>query len=293
MSPGAAERCVLLIMGGCSPASLDTVQSSQPVEATSASDSTLETPNPPVSAGLGRAKVLSVVVPDCPREAECPRGFTIDGEFWEVGCLLLSPESVADEIVATAPDDSFIDEVRAVVDTAVRVMAAAHVAEPLSCGGRNIGAEVTGWVAALGPVDSDRNEQASVSVSRAVCDHGLNPTEGDRCDRDGNISWFSDAGNEFRYSYFPEYQQQVDAQLAAGAGPAWRTNPTETAAQHWLESQSVCTGPDGFVFSDRCRAGVGDAVVDGSSATVAVTLQWAYENGDSVLYETHFEYITL
>jgi hypothetical protein len=276
---------VAVVAGGCSGTS------APPASQTSVgSTSTTTVVATPQSPTYGSPPVLSIVVPDCPSEAQCARGFTLGGEPWQVGCLLLDPDSVTDDVVAVGEGDSFIDEVRTIEGTDARVMAAAHVPERLNCPG-NPGGDVSGWVAAVGPVDSFGSEKAATDLARAICDHGVNPAEADRCDRGGNIVWVADDG-VFHYGYFPEYQEQVGAQLSVGDGPHWRLDAEATAAEHWMDRHNLCTNLDDSWLS-TCRAGFGESIVEGSITRVPVTMQWAADAGYGMLYNTSFEVINL
>jgi hypothetical protein len=236
---------------------------------------------------------ITLVIPECPSGADCPRGFTINGEFWGMGCLAIDPSALSDEVIATGSDDVFVSEVRSLVGTDPRVMAAALVSEPRDCEGNLTGLE-EGWVAAFGPASNNGDEESARAVSEAICAHGLKPSEADRCDKGGRISWYSDEAGEYRYRYFPEYQEQVDAALSDGGGPEWRLDPSEVAAELWLRESGVCTDDPLPSIYVRCRVGIEATTVEGSTAIVGLVVQWGLENSDgTVWYESYPQTIGL
>jgi hypothetical protein len=152
------------------------------------------------------------------------------------------------------------------------------------------------WIAAFGPAET-YDEPSAVAAARAICEHGINNWESDKCDQGGNIIWYPPDSDysEVRFAYFPEYQDQVEQQLVDGAGPSWRLDPIGTVETYWIEEHTLCVEDNSAGMYPRCRVGFGTPTVDGSTAAVTVTMQWAFPAGEPevLYYETYVRHLTL
>ena len=230
-----------------------------------------------------------IVIPECPSNASCPRGFEVNSQFWGMGVLPVRPESVGDEAIAVGGPGVFVEAMHPIEGVDPEIMAAVRCI-PGECGEAE-------WVAAFGPADTHGSEALATAVATAICEHGIDPGEGDRCDRGGRISWIPNntTDDERRFAYFSEYQDQVEQQLADGRGPSWRLDPVDTLSRHWIEEHGICIDEFSIGFYPRCRVAIGTPNIDGSTAAVAVTLQWAVpsDEPEALYYETYTQRFTL
>ncbi len=244
---------------------------------------------PSPDSGPGR-----ITVPECDDTGSCILAIEIDGDLWAMNCNAVRPESVSQDVVAVGGGGVFVDEARPIVGIDPDAVLAAHVTGE-ECGGVGDGGQ---WVMAR--LASGNDEHHATSAARAICDHGVTPTEYDLCEEGGRIQWSGGEGTDAystKHSYFPEYQEEVESALGKGDPElAWRTDPTEVATRLWLrDNASLCLDEFAMDFYPRCRVGVAPAVIEDGAAEVAFYLQWASPVNlpEELAYETYQQRLTL
>lgn len=226
---------------------------------------------------------------------DCGLAVAVGGQYWDLDCLVIDEQSLGDEF-AVAGTSYDVDSMRVIADVDPEVMVAARMSDGHSfcpaemLGGRDISKERI-WVSAYGPAPAHIDETAARARARAICEHGVNPSEADRCDEGGHIQWYPDPAAhdvDQRIGYFPEYQQEVEDQLAGGEGPQWRSDPLLVASEFWTINRSICMDEHARSSYRQCRFGLFDPVVTAGGATLRGLLQWAPLYGDDqrALYET-------